>query len=97
LKFLSNHYETGEKIPDDLIKKLIKKKHVNAALSNLRQLHIGIFDMAIHTPKSHGEAESMEISKLFNDLRIEVYGLNGPEALGMSHSRMRSFTFLVLA
>ncbi|KAI9875491.1 MAG: hypothetical protein M1830_008410, partial [Pleopsidium flavum] len=35
----------AEKIPDELISNLIKTKHVNDALFNLRQLHFGIFDM----------------------------------------------------
>jgi metallopeptidase MepB len=83
LKSLSNHYESGEKITDDLIEKLIKTKHVNDALANLRQLHFGTFDMVVHTPKSHEEAKLMRISELYNDLRTQISGLNGPEALGM--------------
>lgn len=82
LKALSQHYETGEKIPDDLIEKLISTKHVNDALFNLRQLHFGLFDMTVHSPKSHEEIENMEISKLYNELRVEISGMKGPEALG---------------
>jgi metallopeptidase MepB len=82
LKSLSNHYETAEKITDDLIDKLIKTKHVNDALFNLRQLHFGTFDMAVHTPASHEEVEAMKLSELYNNLRIEICGLKGPEALG---------------
>jgi len=82
LKSLSSHYVTGEKIPDDLIEKQISVKHVNDALFNLRQLHFGIFDMTIHTPKSHAEAEAFELSKLYNDLRTQISGIKGPEALG---------------
>ena len=44
-----------EKIPDELIENLIKTKHVNAALNNLFQLHLGIFDMKVHEPSSHAE------------------------------------------
>ncbi|KAI0549329.1 Metalloprotease [Xylaria curta] len=82
LKSLSNHYETGEKIPDDLIEKLISTKHVNDALFNLRQLHFGIFDMTVHSPTSHEELEKLDASKLYNDLRAQICGLKGPEALG---------------
>ncbi|KAI2628422.1 peptidase family M3 [Xylaria nigripes] len=82
LKSLSNHYETGEKIPDDLIEKLISTKHVNAALANLRQLHFGIFDMTIHSPASHEELEKLDASKLYNELRTQIWGITGPEALG---------------
>lgn len=82
LKSLSNHYESGEKIPDDLIEKLLSTKHVNSALFNLRQLHFGIFDMTIHTPKSHDEAKALQLSKLYNELRSEICGLKGPEIEG---------------
>jgi len=82
LKGLSNHYVSGEKITDELIEKLIKTKHVNDALFNLRQLHFGTFDMTVHTPASHEDAEKMQISELYNDLRTQISGLKGPEALG---------------
>jgi metallopeptidase MepB len=82
LRALSGHYENGAKIPDDLINKLVSTKHVNDALFNLRQLHFGLFDMTVHTPQSHEEAESMDISKLYNELRVEIAGMKGPEAQG---------------
>ncbi|KAI5920605.1 peptidase family M3 [Camillea tinctor] len=82
LKTLSNHYQTGDKIPDDLIEKLISTKHVNDALFNLRQLHFGIFDMTVHSPASHEELEKLDASELYNRLRAEIAGLNGPESLG---------------
>lgn len=83
LKSLSKHYETGEPIPDDLIDKQISVKHVNDALFNLRQLHFGIFDMTVHTPPSHDAATAFHLSSLYNDLRTQISGLKGPEALGM--------------
>jgi metallopeptidase MepB len=83
LRSLSKHYQTGEAIPDDLIEKQISAKHVNDALFNLRQLHFGIFDMTIHTPSSHASAAELNYSELYNTLRTEISGLNGPEALGM--------------
>ena len=83
LKSLSKHYKTGEQIPDDLISKQVASKHVNDALFNLRQLHFGIFDMTVHTPKSHNLAESTKYSELYNDLRTQIAGLKGPEALGL--------------
>ncbi|KAI2602237.1 Metalloprotease [Hypoxylon sp. NC1633] len=82
LKDLSKHFVTGEKIPDELIEKQISTKHVNDALFNLRQLHFGIFDMTIHSPTSHEDLEKMDFSALYNDLRVQIAGLKGPEALG---------------
>ncbi|EGS21800.1 metalloendopeptidase-like protein [Thermochaetoides thermophila DSM 1495] len=82
LKSLSSHYQTGAQIPDELIEKLIATKHVNDALFNLRQLHFGLFDMAVHTPKHHGELEELDVSKLYNELRAQISQIQGPEALG---------------
>ncbi|ANZ74320.1 BA75_01209T0 [Komagataella pastoris] len=69
LKSLSQHYKTGESLPDDLIDSLVKSKHVNGAIFNLRQLHFGLFDMKLHTAK---EPESLDVTKLWNELREEV-------------------------
>ena len=83
LKSLSQHYLSGEPMPDNLIENLVKTKHVNAAIFNLRQLHFGIYDMTIHTPKSHDEVKEIKFSELFNELRTQISGLKGPEAIGM--------------
>jgi len=82
LKALSSHYKTEAPIPDDLIEKLIATKHVNDALFNLRQLHFGLFDMTVHTPKTHKDVEALDVPTLYNDLRVEISGLKGPEAQG---------------
>jgi metallopeptidase MepB len=71
-----------ERIPDDLIDSIIKTKHINDALFNLRQLHFGIFDMTVHEPKSHDAVEKLHVSELYNKLRHEISKLDGPEALG---------------
>lgn len=75
-----------EKLPDELISNLIKTKHVNDALFNLRQLHFGIFDMTVHEPSSHAEAEALKLSELYNKLRHEITGLDGPEAYGEGYA-----------
>lgn len=82
IKSLSGHYETGEKIPDELVQKQVATKHVNGALFNLRQLHFGIFDMAVHSPKSHEEVKNLDAASLYNELRTELVGFTGPEAQG---------------
>ena len=37
----------------------------------------------VHTPKSHDVAENTNYSELYNDLRAQIAGLSGPEALGL--------------
>lgn len=43
------HYQTGEKMPNELIDKIIAASQYNAAYSCLRQLSFGFLDMAWHT------------------------------------------------
>ena len=75
-----------ERIPDDLIQKLIKTKNLNGALFNLRQLHFGTFDMTIHEPKDHHTIENMKISELYNSLRKDISKIDGPEVLGSGNA-----------
>ena len=74
-----------KQLPDELIKNLIKTKHVNDALANLRQLHFGIYDMTIHEPKSHAEVESFEFSEMYNRLNREISHFDSPAQLGQGY------------
>ncbi|MBU1014319.1 MAG: M3 family metallopeptidase [Bacteroidetes bacterium] len=49
LDLFAVHYKTGEKIPDDLIQKLIKSKNFLAGYASDRQISLGMTDMAWHT------------------------------------------------
>lgn len=71
-----------ESIPDDLIASIIKTKHVNDALANLRQLHFGTFDMRVHEPASHAALAALDLSAIYNEMRRDLCGLEGPEAHG---------------
>jgi metallopeptidase MepB len=74
-----------EKIPDEMIDSLIGAKYVNVAVSNLKQLHLGIFDMMVHEPESHEAIEKLNISALFNTLQKELLQIDGPEVLGLGN------------
>lgn len=43
------HYQTGEKIPQELVQKIIDSRNFQAGYFSLRQLGFGILDMAWHT------------------------------------------------
>ena len=45
----AKHYQTGEVIPDELIKKIVDSKNYNSGYASVRQLTFGITDMAWHT------------------------------------------------
>ncbi|KAI5954788.1 PRD1 [Candida theae] len=72
IRSLSSHHETGKPISDDLIDSLIKTKHVNTGLSNLRQLFFGLFDMSVHSIESEEEIAKLDLFKTWNTLRRDV-------------------------
>ncbi|EAZ63424.2 saccharolysin (oligopeptidase) [Scheffersomyces stipitis CBS 6054] len=72
LRNLSSHFQTGEPINDELIDQLIKSKHVNTGLFNLRQLHFGLFDMKLHTTATKEELDELDLTKEWNEMRDEI-------------------------
>lgn len=95
--YLSDNYKTSwaehsgksqqpaEKLPEDMIDSIVRTRHVNDALFNLRQLHFGIFDMTVHEGKSTEQIKDLNVSELYNRLRKEIAKLDGPEALGQGY------------
>lgn len=49
LQTFAFHYKTGEVIPDDLIKRVVKSRNFNVALSCIRQVRFGLIDMGLYT------------------------------------------------
>lgn len=52
LAFISGHYETGERLPKEMLDKMLEAKNYQAALFILRQLEFGLFDFKLHTEKN---------------------------------------------
>ena len=57
------HYETGEKIPEELIHKLIDVSNFNTGYSCCRQLSFGLLDMAWHTITEPFNGNVLEFEK----------------------------------
>ena len=49
LSTFARHYETGEPIPDDLIRRIVDSRNFGVAMSCLRQVSFGLLDMAYYT------------------------------------------------
>jgi peptidyl-dipeptidase Dcp len=51
LRTFAFHYETGEPLPDKLIRRIVKSRNFMAATGCLRQVSFGLLDMAYYTKK----------------------------------------------
>ena len=51
LRTFAFHYQTGEPLPDDLIRRIVKSRNFMAATACLRQVSFGLLDMAYYTKK----------------------------------------------
>ena len=51
LRTFAFHYKTGEPMPDELIDKVIASRNFNVAISCLRQVSLGLLDMAYYTQR----------------------------------------------
>lgn len=49
LNTFAHHYETGEALPDELIRRIVDASNFNVAYSCLRQVSFGLLDMAWYT------------------------------------------------
>jgi metallopeptidase MepB len=88
---LSRHYTTlpsfqpgggGQEpatIPLDLARGVARTKKLNQASGLLGLLTVAMFDLAIYTPRTHGEATSMDTTALWNEMRRRYLPYAAPE------------------
>ena len=65
-EFLSTfafHYQTGEPLPDELISRIVKSRNFMAATGCLRQVSLGLLDMAYYTKKDEFTDDIMSFEK----------------------------------
>ena len=60
------HYKTGEKIPAEIVDRIVAAQNYLAAYSNVRQLSFGMTDMAWHTLTEpfEGDVEQFEVASM---------------------------------
>src|SRR5690606_9066430 len=55
LATFARHYETGEVIPEELVKAMVEARNLNIAIHTLRQVQFGLLDLGLH---GEGAAET---------------------------------------
>ena len=63
LDLWAEHYETGEKIPQALVDKIITTQQFLSGYSNARQLSLGLLDMAWHSITEPVEADVVQFER----------------------------------
>lgn len=57
------HYETGEKMPNELLQKIIDASNYNTGYATLRQLSFGYLDMAWHSIEKPFSSDALEFER----------------------------------
>lgn len=74
LDLFAKHYETGEKLPDTLYKKMYAAKNFQSGLAMLRQLEFALFDFILHKDYQ----PDIDIQVVLDDVRNTVAVLKPP-------------------
>jgi len=86
LKTFAKHYQTGEVLSDEKIKKINESKNFMEGYQTLRQLGFGLLDMAYHT-----QPEAVQDIKTFETKQTEkcsLYPINTETAISPSFSHI---------
>lgn len=88
LDLMTGHWQTGEKLPEELLQKMLAARHFQSAMMMVRQLEFALFDLKLHSDPS--AAQDGRIYELLNLVRAEVAVINYP-----AYNRMpNSFTHI---
>jgi peptidyl-dipeptidase Dcp len=63
LRTFAFHYQTGEPLPDELIRRIVKSRNFMVATACLRQVSFGLLDMAYYTKKDEFTDDIMVFEK----------------------------------
>lgn len=83
LAMISAHVETGEKLPEDLLAKMLDAKNFQAGMMTVRQLEFALFDILLHRDYVAGETE---VLKVLDQVRDKVSVKKPPAFARFSHA-----------
>ncbi|THB75113.1 MAG: oligopeptidase A [Gammaproteobacteria bacterium] len=70
LDMISGHYESDEKLPNELFDKMLKAKNFQAAMQMVRQIEFALFDMRLHTEFTSDSTTQVE--DILREVREQV-------------------------
>ena len=84
LDLISGHYESGEKLPDDLYQKMIAARNFQSAMMMLRQLEFSLFDFRLHLEFEPDDGN--QVDKILAEVREQVAVVKPPKFNRFAHS-----------
>ena len=84
LDLFAAHYETGEKIPDDLYQRMLAAKNFQSGMMMVRQLEFALFDFRIH--REYDPSQGGRIYEILNEVRAEVAVIRPPAWNRFAHA-----------
>ena len=88
LDLFARHYQTGERLPEDLFQKLVAAQNYRAANAAMRQYSFGLTDLTLHVELDpSGEQDPIAVSR-------EVMGRFYPTELPENYAQIASFNHL---
>jgi oligopeptidase A len=76
LDLFARHWQTGEKLPDELFARMQAARHFHAGLFLVRQLEFGLFDFRIH--REFDPARGARVLEILAEVRDEVAVVKPP-------------------
>ena len=90
LNLFARHYQSGEKLPDELFARMQAARHFQAALFLVRQLEFALFDFRLHL--EFDPARGAQVQELAREIRREVAVIQPPSWQRMAHSFTHIFS-----
>jgi len=84
LALISGHYQTGEKLADELLNKMLAAKNFQAGMLMVRQLEFSLFDFKLH--RDYNPAKGGRIYQILNQIREQVAVVKAPEYNRFAHA-----------
>ncbi|HMB73433.1 MAG TPA: M3 family metallopeptidase [Gammaproteobacteria bacterium] len=81
---IARHYETGERLPGEIMEKLQKSRAFLAGLAMVRQLEFALFDFLLHS--AGAKPKLAQVRALLDEVRQEVAVIFPPEYHRFAHS-----------
>ena len=82
LKYIAEHYETGDVIPNKLIEKMLKAKNFQSSMQLLRQVEFSLFDIQIHKQQINS---AQDIQNCLDKIRKDIAVVIPPEKNRFQH------------